>query len=76
MPEVTSIRITQEGSVWQCNFRGTDTDLLALLHQTFRLNRPFHRLCTEALLTFDTEAGGTIIDTITPAPEPEKEEQP
>lgn len=47
-----------------------------MLHRAFRQFPAFRRICTEALLTFDTEAGGTPIDTTTPAAEPEKEEQP
>lgn len=45
------------------------------LHLAWRESPNFHRICTESLLIFDTEAGGTTMNLSTPATTPEKEEK-
>lgn len=47
--------------------------LTKALHLAWRESPNFHRICTEALLTFDTEAGGETMNLSTPATAPEKE---
>lgn len=44
-----------------------------IMHDEWRNYPDFHRICTEALLTFDTEAGGQSMNLSAPAPAPEKE---
>ena len=53
---------------------GSHEDLIPLFHQIFRASPEFKETVTEALLTFDTEAGGQTMNLETAAAE--KEEQP
>lgn len=68
------IRHTDEEISGSFTIIGSHEDLIPLLHQIFRASPEFKTTVTEALLTFDTEAGGQTMN-LKSAPAG-KEEQP
>jgi len=68
------IRLTNIFGLYVRFTSGSKKNQIALLHKTFRSDPEFKELCTEALLTFDTEAGGQTMNL--EAADVEKEEQP
>jgi len=68
-----TIQLTQINCEDGATIIGNYETLIVLLHRAFREAPGFHRICTEALLTFDTEDGCKAIDVSNPATEPEKE---
>ena len=69
-----TIQITQIGLDDGACIIGNEKSLIALLHKAFREAPDFKAICTSALLTFDTEAGGETMNL--EAATAEKEEQP
>lgn len=69
-----TIQLTQIGLDDGACILGDDESLTVLLHRAFRDVPEFKRICTEALLTFDTENGGQTMNL--EAASAEKEEQP
>lgn len=70
------IRHTDDEITGSFTIIGEHNDLIPLLHQIFRASTEFKSTVTEALLTFDTEAGGQTmnLETTTPSgpPSPSK----
>ena len=56
------IRHTDEEITGSFTIIGKGQDLIPLLHQIFRVSPEFKASATEALLTFDTEAGGKTMN--------------
>ena len=69
----TTINVNQSGFTVFSMIADKDL-LMKLFHRAFRENPEFKDACTEALLTFDTEAGGETMNL--EAEESGKEEQP
>jgi len=68
------INLNQIGSEYGATIIGDNELLISLLHRTFLEAPEFKDVCTEALLTFDTEAGGQTMNLEAAAAG--KEEQP
>lgn len=62
----THIHIQQDDDEITGSFmiRGSREELIPLLHRIFRFSQEFKETCTEALLTFDTEAGGKTMNLL------------
>lgn len=72
--DASVINLNQIGSEYGATIIGDNELLIALLHRTFLEAPEFKEVCTEALLTFDTEDGGKTMNL--EAADVEKEEQP